>query len=131
MTDVTLRNRDLDDLQAIARQRTRPQPVQINLDDDQHATASLDDLSRMSAEAVLTQYEAAARSVEEMGKAVKNMVKQLGAAMIECDVDMKHVAETAEAIREKGKHTEALIEQVGSLSKSIRAACDDFKKKVS
>ncbi len=90
----------------------------------------LDDLGRMSAEAVLTQYEATAKEVESMGNLVKDMVKKLGASLLECDADMKFVAETAAAIREKGKHSQALIEQVSALSTNIRAACEEFKKKV-
>jgi hypothetical protein len=90
----------------------------------------IDDLGRMSAEAVLTQYEAAAKAVEEMGNDVKTMVKRLGEALIECSTDMKHVAETAAAIREKGKHSQALIEQVSALSSEIRKTCDEFKIKV-
>ena len=90
----------------------------------------LDDLGRMSAEAVLTQYEAAAKAVEEMGKEVTAMVKRLGEKLVECDQDMKHIVETAAAIREKGKHSQALIEQVSALSSEIRKTCDEFIKKV-
>jgi hypothetical protein len=90
----------------------------------------LDELGRMSAEAVLTQYEATARAVEEMGNDVKDMVKRLGEKLIECDTDLKHLAETAAAIRDKGKHSQALIEQISSLSTSVRAACAEFKKKM-
>ena len=90
----------------------------------------LDELGRMSAEAVLTQYEAAAKAVEDMGKEVMSMVKRLGQSLQECDNDMKVVAETAAAIRDKGKHSQALIEQVSALSTEIREACAEFKKKV-
>jgi signal recognition particle GTPase len=90
----------------------------------------LEELGKMSAEAVLTQYEATAKAVEAMGNDVKDMVKKLGASLIECDVDLKHLAETAAAIREKGKHSEALIQQVSALSTSIREACEEFKRKV-
>jgi hypothetical protein len=90
----------------------------------------LDELGRMSAEAVLTQYEATARAVEEMGTEVKDKVKQLGEKLIECDTDLKHLAETAAAIREKGKHSQALIEQISALSTNVRSICEDFKKKM-
>jgi len=90
----------------------------------------LDELGKMSAEAVLTQYEAAAKAVEDMGKEVTAMVRKLGQSLQECDNDMKVVAETAAAIREKGKHSQALIEQVSALSSEIRKTCDEFKKKV-
>jgi len=90
----------------------------------------LEDLGRMSAEAVMKQCEATVASVEEMGKTVQNLVKRLGESLIECDTDLKHVAEATHAIREKAKHTEAVIDHVNDLSKSIRAACADFQKKV-
>jgi hypothetical protein len=90
----------------------------------------LDELGKMSAEAVLTQYEAAAKAVEEMGREVTTLVKRMGEKLIECDTDMKHLIETAAAIREKGKHSQALIEQVSALSTEIRRTCDEFKKKV-
>ena len=90
----------------------------------------LDDLGKMSAEAVLTQYEATAKEVEAMGNLVKDMVRKLGQSLIECDNDMKVVAETAAAIRDKGKHSEALISQVTNLSKNIREACAAFQKQM-
>jgi hypothetical protein len=118
------RDLDADVQQVLSRKFTDPKPAVST------AMRELDDLGRMSAEAVLTQYEATAKAVEEMGNDVKEMVKKLGYSLIECDNDMKVVAETAAAIREKGKHSQALIEQVSALSSSIRAACEEFKKKV-
>jgi hypothetical protein len=89
-----------------------------------------EDLGRMSAEAVLTQYEAAARAVQEMGDAVKVRVNNIAAALLEADEDMKQIAETAKSIMEKGKLVQAQIEEASALSNSIRSACIDFKKKV-
>jgi len=90
----------------------------------------LDELGQMSADAVLVQYQATAAEVEKMGAMVQDMVKKLGQSLQECDNDMKVVAETAAAIRDKGKHSQALIEQVSALSTEIREACAEFKKKV-
>jgi hypothetical protein len=115
---INIENHDHDVQQVLSRRFTDP------------ASTNLDDLGRMSAEAVLTQYEAAAISVEDMGISVKAMVKKLGEALIECGDDMKHLNETAVEIREKGKHYEALIGRVNDLSKSIRDACAEFKKQV-
>jgi len=89
-----------------------------------------EDLGRMSAEAVLTQYEAAARAVEEMGDAVKVRVNNIAAALLEADEDMKQIAETAKSIMEKGKLVQAQIEEASALSNSIRSACVEFKAKV-
>ena len=91
---------------------------------------ALDDLGRMSADAVLAQYEATAKEVEAMGDLVKASVRKLGQSLIECDNDMKVVAETAAAIRDKGKHHEALISQISDMSKAIREACAAFQKQM-
>ena len=115
---INIENQDHDIQQALTRKFSDP------------AKTNLDDLGRMSAEAVLAQYEAAAIAVEDMGLSVKEMVKKLGEAMVECAADMKHLNETAIEIREKGKHYEALISRVNDLSKSIRDTCAEFKKQV-
>jgi hypothetical protein len=135
----------------LSRKFTDPKamPVQHNLSD----------LGRMSAEAVMTQYEATAQCVEDMGKTVKGMAEQIAAklveydtdmkrmvaetstmvrdtanklaeVLVECDADMKIIKETSEAIREKGKHSQALIEQVSALSGAIRETCADFRQKM-
>jgi hypothetical protein len=93
-------------------------------------TVSIEDIGRLSAEAVQAQYEHAAQSIESMGAAVKERISKLEAAMHECDADMKMIAETAAAVREKGKLIFAQIEEANSVSKDIRAACTEFKSKV-
>lgn len=88
------------------------------------------DLGRMSGEAIMAQYEAAARSVEEMGEDVKERIAKLEAAMVECHNDMRLVTEAAVFIREKGKHVQALIEEASAVSNDIRSAVVEFKRKV-
>jgi signal recognition particle GTPase len=88
------------------------------------------DVGRLSAEAVLSQYEVAAKAVESMGDEIKERIKKLEAALIEADKDLKLVAEAAQAIREKGKLVQVQIEEASSLSEDIRAICADLKKKV-
>jgi hypothetical protein len=87
------------------------------------------DLGRLSAEAVLTQYETAARNVEEMGVAVKERIAALEEALRECDKDMKLLGEAANAIRDKGKLAYAHIEHTAQVSSAIRSVCAEFQKK--
>lgn len=88
------------------------------------------DIGRLSAEAVLAQYEAAAKSVEGMGEEIKDRIKRLEAALVEADADLKLVAEAAAAIREKGRLVYVQIEEAAGVSQKIRDACADFRKKV-
>jgi len=105
-------------------QRQTPVPVVMP------ATSNVGELGRMSAEAVLTQYEAAARSVEEMGQDVKVRIQKLEAALTECHKDMQIITECAQMIRDKGKLVQAQIEEASAVSADIRSACVEFKRKV-
>lgn len=89
-----------------------------------------EDIGRLSAEAVLAQYELAAKAVEDMGEAIKTRVARLADALAEADADMRLVAETAKAIREKGALAHAQIEEAAGVSKEIRGACADFRSKI-
>jgi hypothetical protein len=88
------------------------------------------DIARLSADAVLQQFEAAAKAVEEMGVAIKQRVAALEAALHECDSDLKLLTEAAAAIREKGRHAEAQIERTASISRDIRAVISDCRAKI-
>lgn len=126
--------------------RTRlPQPVDLDLEQEIEDTirtahhtpvppapqpVTIEDIGRLSAEAVQAQYEQAAQSIEAMGEAVKERITKLEAAMHECDADMKMVSETASAVREKGKMIFAQIEEANHISKDIRSVCADFKMRI-
>jgi hypothetical protein len=89
-----------------------------------------DDLGRMSGEAIMAQYEAAAKSVEAMGEDVKDRVAKLEASLVECGKDMKLIAEAATFIRDKGKLMQAQIEEAAAATNEIRNAVAEFKRKV-
>lgn len=90
----------------------------------------VDDLGKMSGEAIMAQYEAAARSVEDMGEEVKDRIAKLEAAMEECHKDMRLITEAAVFIREKGIAVQAQIEKASAVSNDIRSAVNEFKRKV-
>jgi uncharacterized coiled-coil DUF342 family protein len=90
----------------------------------------VDDLGKMSGEAIMAQYEAAARSVEEMGEEVKERIAKLEAAMEECHKDMRLITEAAVFIREKGTAMRAEIEKASEVSNDIRSAVNEFKRKM-
>lgn len=93
-------------------------------------SVALEDLGRMSGEAVLTQYEAAAKAVEEMGQEVKARITSIEEALVEADRDLKMIEEAAHVIRDKGKRVQLQIEEASALSSDIRATVAEFKKKV-
>ena len=90
----------------------------------------LDNLGRMQAEAATKQFEAAAKACESMSDEVKDRIARLQASMDECARDLKLISEAANAMREKGKAVRAQIEQSAALSKQVRDACADLKRRV-
>jgi uncharacterized coiled-coil DUF342 family protein len=107
------------DLDEVARQAAQPAQQQ-----------AVTDIGRMSAQAVLAMYDAAAKSVADMGEEVKVRIDTLEAALSECHTDMKLVKEAADAIREKGKLVHLQIEEASRVSSDIRAACEDFRRRI-
>lgn len=88
------------------------------------------DLGKLSAEAVQTQYELAAKAVEELGVAVRERIARLQAALEECDSDLKLLADAAAHIRDKGNLVYAQIDEASALSSEIRTTVSDFKTKL-
>jgi predicted ribosome quality control (RQC) complex YloA/Tae2 family protein len=88
------------------------------------------EIGRLSAEAVQSQYEAAAKAVEDMGTAVIDRIKKLENALRECDRDMKLLGEVAATIRDKGNLVYAQIEETSSVSKDLRATAEGFRTRV-
>jgi hypothetical protein len=103
---------------------TRQRPV------IQPAAPPADDIGRLSAEAVLAQYDHAAKCVEELGLEVKERIRKLEGQLKEADADLKLIAEAADKIRDKGKMVHLQIEEASQLSKDIRETCAEFVRKV-
>ena len=108
------------ELGQLLRSSAAPQPL----------VKRVNDLGKMSGEAIMAQYEAAATAVEDMGNEVKERIAQLEAAMEECHKDMRLITEAAVFIREKGAAMRAQIEKASEVSNDIRNAVDEFKRKV-
>jgi SMC interacting uncharacterized protein involved in chromosome segregation len=104
-----------------------PQPV---IEPANQPIAEPNEIGRLSAEAVQSQYEAAAKAVEDMGLAVQDRIKKLENALRECDRDMKLLGEVAHTIRDKGNLVYAQIEETSSVSKDLRAIAEGFRVKV-
>jgi methyl-accepting chemotaxis protein len=91
---------------------------------------AIEDLGRMSADAVLAQYESAAREFEVMGEEVKDRIEKLRASLEEADASMKLLTEAAKAIRDKGKLAHAQIEEMSNVAKVIQGLHADVMKKI-
>jgi hypothetical protein len=135
--------RDLDELsEIVATIPRKPRPVGITrlggdivLADDfdvtqERGAQELDNLGKMSADAVRAQYEAAAKAFEVMGEEVKDRIDKLEASLNEGHASMKLLAEAAAAIREQGKLAHLQIAEMSGVTKHINTMCAEVMKKV-
>lgn len=90
----------------------------------------VDQVGRLSAEAIIQQYETAAKQVEALGNEIKESAAKLEAALAEHDADMKLINETAQAIRDKGKAIFLQIENASHVTTELRRACVELKNKI-
>jgi predicted nucleic acid-binding Zn-ribbon protein len=87
----------------------------------------MEDLGRLSSEAVLQQFEHAAKSWLDMGTEVKDRIAKLEDQLAQADRDLKLIAECAETIRDKGKLAAAQIDEASALSGTIAKLANDLK----
>ncbi|HEX2558399.1 MAG TPA: hypothetical protein VHK86_08780 [Nitrososphaera sp.] len=116
--------RDLDEAEVLPYAPKLPLPVYA-----QHIEG-VDNIGRLSAEAIVQQYEAAAKQVEELGVETKEIAAKLTEALKECDEDMRVIAETAQAIRDKGKSIFIQIEDASRITTELRRTCIELKDKI-
>ena len=90
----------------------------------------VDEVGRLSAEAIVKQYETAAKQIEDLGNEIKDSSAKLTAALAEHDEDMKLISETAQAIRDKGKAIFLQIENASHVTTELRRTCAELKNKI-
>ena len=119
-----VRGRGWDELQAAVEHEPDP-PVA-----EEPAPEAVPEPRHASAEAVLAKYEAAAKAVQAMGEEVKERISALQKSLADCGNDMDLIAEGAKAIRDKGKHAYALMEDAAAFSHNIHIAITTFTKQL-
>ena len=88
------------------------------------------EIGKLSAEAVVREYEAAAKEIEGMGAELIELVRQCEAMTrdaLAATVDMK---ETAARYREEGKRIFRQIEKCTLMTSEVRKTCMELKGKI-
>jgi hypothetical protein len=95
----------------------------------QHA-ANVSDVGALSAEAVVKQYETAAKAVEAMGAELTSNLAKLDATKVETMAAINELIEVAAQYRETGKRIFLEIENHAMMTAEVRNACKAFKDKI-
>lgn len=87
-------------------------------------------VGKLSAEAVVREYEAAAKEIEAMGEELKARLDKLEQAKNEAMSVISEIKETAASYRDAGKRIFLQIEDVTMMTSEVRTTCGELKAKI-
>jgi len=88
------------------------------------------EIGKLSAEAVVREYEAAAKEIEAMGVELIELVKQCEATTRDALVVTEELKETAGRYREEAKRVFLQIENCSLVTAEVRKTCTELKEKI-
>jgi hypothetical protein len=88
------------------------------------------EIGKLSAEAVVREYEAAAKEIEAMGVELIELVKQCEAATRDALAVTAELKETAGRYREEAKRVFLQIENCSLVTAEVRKTCTELKEKI-
>jgi hypothetical protein len=88
------------------------------------------EIGKLSAEAVVAEYEAAAKEIEAMGRELIDRVKQCEAMTRDALAVTEELNETARRYREEAKRVFLEIENCSRVTAEVRQTCTDLKEKI-
>ena len=88
------------------------------------------EIGKLSAEAVVHEYEAAAKDIEAMGAELVERVKQCEAMISDSLIVIEDVKGTAARYREEAKRVFAQIENCSLLTAEVRKTCVELKERI-
>lgn len=87
-------------------------------------------LARLSGEAVMKQYEATAKMLDELAEEVHERIGLLQAAMIQADTDLRVLQQAGAAILARGTAAREQVDEAARVSKAVRDLCAATQRKI-
>lgn len=88
------------------------------------------EIGKLSAQAIVGEYEAAAKDIEAMGSDLLERVKQCEAMTRDAMAVTEEMKETAARYREEAKRVFTQIENCSLVTAEVRKACTEMMKKI-
>lgn len=88
------------------------------------------EIGKLSAEAIVKEYEATAKEIEAMGEFVKEMVQRCEQLTASSAAMLKDIKLTAMRYRKEGKRMFNEIESCSTTADEVRRLCESFRDKV-
>jgi hypothetical protein len=88
------------------------------------------EIGKLSAEAIVQEYEAAAKEIEAMGEVMKAMVQRCEQLTSSASAMLEDIRTTAERYRKEGKRIFNEIEACSTMTDDVRRLCEAFRDKI-
>jgi hypothetical protein len=89
------------------------------------------EIGKLSAEAIVKEYEETAKEIETMGNVVREMVERCEQLTSSASAMLKDIKATAARYRKEGKRMFTEIESCSSATDEVRRLCESFRDKLS
>jgi hypothetical protein len=106
------------------RTPTPPVPEYVSHRDD------VTEIGKLSAEAIVREYELTAKEIEAMGEVVREMVQRCEQLTTSASSMLKDIKATAVNYRKEGKRIFNEIESCSSATEEVRRLCEAFRDKI-
>ena len=88
------------------------------------------EIGKLSAEAIVREYEVTAREIDAMGEVVKEMLQRCEQLTTSASSMLKEIKTTASNYRKEGKRIFNEIESCSSATEEVRRLCEAFRDKI-
>ena len=88
------------------------------------------EIGKLSAEAIVKEYEATAKEIETMGQTVTEMVQRCDQLTASATAMLKDIKNTASRYRKEGKRMFDEIERCSTATEEVRRMCEGFRDKL-
>jgi hypothetical protein len=92
--------------------------------------ADVDQIGKLSAEAVIAQYEGAVKALEALGTTLIDCVQRAEKMAAGCKDAIAYVQDTAQKYREEAKLIFDRIELASVMTAEVRSVCDEMRKRI-
>ena len=88
------------------------------------------EIGKLSAEAIIKEYEETAKEIEAIGEFVKDMLQRCEQLAMSSSTMLKDIKATAARYRKEGKRMFQEIERCSSTTDEVRRLCESFRDKI-
>jgi hypothetical protein len=107
-----------------------PRPAKPQVPEYVSHREDVTEIGKLSAEAIVREYEVTAKEIEAMGEVVRDMVQRCEQLTTSASSMLKDITTTAKRYREEGKRIFNEIESCSSATDEVRRLCESFRDKI-